>query len=104
MLKEVKTFEDAFNIYKAIPKKVGLAVADTKEQAALVALDFANCCQALEIYRYAPCGQIGEQALTKASRLAKTQDELWNIAIHSKAFGDQKLWQQAVKILARRLK
>jgi hypothetical protein len=107
LLNEAKTFDEAFVIYKAIPKipkKVTLAVAVTKEQAALHALGLADCRQALAVYRYAPCGFIGEQALAKASRLAKTQDELWQMAVHSQAFGNRKLWIQAVKKLASKLK
>lgn len=104
LLEKVKTFDEAFAVYKGIPKKVGLAVAATKEEAALHALSLANCRQALAVYRYAPCGLIGEQALAKASRLAKTQDELWQMAVHSQAFGNKKLWRQAVKKLASKLK
>ncbi len=35
---------------------------------------------------------------------SKTQEELWKIAVHSKAFGDRRLWKQAVKDLAKKLK
>lgn len=104
LLEEAQNFEDAFAIYKAIPKRVSSTVTRIKQWAAQHALGFANCRQALTLYRYAPCGLIGEQALAKASRLAKTQDELWQMAVHSRVCGNKKLWKQAVKKLAQKLK
>lgn len=93
-----KTFEEAFEIWKGIPKD------KFKELAAVKALSLANCQQALAIYRYAPCGYIGKQALLKASRLAKTQGELWQVALHSHTCGNRQLWKQAVKKIAKKLK
>jgi len=106
LLGQSKTFDEAFAIYKGIPKRVTIGVAVTKDHAAEKALRLANCRQALDVCRYAPSGIIGERALAKASSLAKTPAELWQVAVHSYARGirSRKFWVRAVKKLATKIK
>ena len=93
LLDNAETFDSAFAIWKVLDRD------KFREQAALRALELANCNQALELYRGLHNGVIAEQTLTKAARLAKSQEQLWQVAVHSRACGNKELWKRAVKKL-----
>lgn len=99
LLAAAKTFDETFAVLKVLPHKNKF-----RDQASRKALGLANCQQALVLYRRIHSGRISKQSLAKVFRLAKTKDELWQVAVYSKTSGNPRIWKQAVKMLAAKLK
>lgn len=100
LLGQAKTFDEAFKALKVLPRKDTL-----RKQAAERVLHLANCSQALTLYgRVHGGGKISTQILNKAFQLAKTQNELWQVAIYLRNAGKIQLWKQAVEKIASKVK
>lgn len=75
-----------------------------REPAILKAISLANCKQALDIYRLTHYGEAGKQALARATRLAKSLNEWWQVAVHAQKCQNLPTWTKAVKAMAKMMK